>query len=43
MRTPMRKMKRNGDRSRDWDSRADRIALKIPTLRQTRGAAGPGV
>lgn len=32
-RTPMREVQRNGYRDRDWDTRAGRIALEIPKLR----------
>ena len=31
-RTPLREVQRNGDRDRDWDTRAGRIALEIPKL-----------
>lgn len=33
-RSPMREAQRNGNRDRDWDTRAGRIALEIPKLRK---------
>ena len=33
-RSPMREVQRNGDRDRDWDTRAGRVALEIPKLRK---------
>jgi transposase-like protein len=33
-RTPMREVQRNGYGDRDWDTRAGRITLEIPKLRQ---------
>jgi putative transposase len=33
-RTPMREVRRNGHRDRDWDTRAGRTALEIPKLRK---------
>ncbi len=32
--SPLREVQRNGDRDRDWDTRAGRIALEIPKLRK---------
>lgn len=37
-RSPMREVQRNGYRDRDWDTRAGRIALEIPKLRENSGA-----
>ncbi len=34
-RSPLREAQRNGCRDRDWDTRAGRIALEIPKLRET--------
>jgi transposase-like protein len=31
-RTPLREVRRNSDRDRDWDTRAGRISLEIPKL-----------
>lgn len=33
-RSPMREVQRNGDRDRDWDTRAGRVALETPKLRK---------
>ena len=33
-RSPLREVHRNGDRDRDWDTRAGRIAREIPKLRK---------
>ena len=33
-RSPLREAQRNGYRTRDWDTRAGRIALEIPKLRK---------
>lgn len=40
-RTPLRKVRRNGYRKRDRDTRANQIALEIPKLR--RGSDFPSV
>jgi len=34
VRSPLRKVQRNGYRDRDWDTRAGRITLEIPRLRK---------